>query len=79
MSESDEAEINKLVKDAAVKLAEHFDCVQILVTKHKGGEEVTQSFEHGVGNFYARLGHVREWLCLQDQFQRNHAIRKDAE
>lgn len=77
MSPSEEAEINKLVKDSAAKLIEHFDTVQIFVTRHRGDLETTQSFEYGEGNFYARLGHITEWISMQDQFQRNAAIKKD--
>lgn len=31
------------------------------------------------GNFYAQLGQIREWLGIQDQYQREHAKRKDKE
>lgn len=68
-----------LVTEAKAKLLEHFDSVLILVTRHDGGEQVTASFESGGGNFYAQMGHVREWLSIQDQYQREHAKRKDQE
>jgi hypothetical protein len=60
-------------------LAEHFDSVQVFVTVHNGGKEATRALESGSGNFYARLGQVREWVAIQDQYQRNWAIKKDNE
>ncbi len=77
--DSNDSQVEEIVNRACAQLAEHFDSVQIFVTRHKGENQVTQNMEVGRGNFYARLGHVREWLCMQDQFTRQHAIRKDAE
>jgi hypothetical protein len=69
----------KLVDDVRDKLMEQFDSVRIFVTRHNGGAEETACYETGGGNFYAQLGQVQEWVCIQDQYQRNHAIRKDEE
>lgn len=74
----DNAEMEELVKRSAAALAEHFDTVQIFVTRHDGGNEITQSYETGRGNFYTRYGQITEWTQMQDQFQRNEAIRRDA-
>lgn len=79
MSEDEKAAMKKRVSDAATALAEHFDSVQVFVTVHSGGSENTMSYECGVGNFYARLGQINEWLAMQDQFQRNEAIKRDQE
>lgn len=70
-------EEQKLVDDAVTKLSEHFDSVRIFVTRHSGAAENTASYENGSGNFYAQLGQVREWLGIQDQYQRQYAKRKD--
>lgn len=67
----------KLVDECSAKLLEHFDSVRIFVSKHDGGETNTASYEAGGGNFYAQLGQVAEWLDIQRQFQKNHAIRMD--
>lgn len=67
----------KLVDDAKDKLLEQFDVVVIMVQRHSGGKENTAAYNSCGGNFYAQLGQVREWLSIQDQYQRNHAIRQD--
>lgn len=72
-------EVQALVDEAANKLMEHVDSIQIFVTKHDGSKDESASYETGRGNFYARLGQAHEWLCIMDQYTRNHAIRKDAE
>lgn len=69
----------KIVDDAVDKLREHFDSVLILVTHYDGETGSTHSYEVGSGNNYAQLGQVREWLGIQDQYQREYAKRKDAE
>lgn len=73
------SEAQILVDQKASELAEHFDPVRIFVTRHNGGDEKTQSIERGKGNFYAQFGQITEWLSIQDQFQRNYAVRKDSE
>lgn len=70
-------ELKVLVDKACDGLIEHCDTVQIFITKHAGDEQNTLSYEHGRGNFYARFGYVHEWLSIQDQYQRNEAIRRD--
>lgn len=72
-------EDKKVVDEAVAKLSEHFDSVRVFVTRHNGGDGETESYETGGGNFYAQLGQITEWVSIQDQFQRNHAIKKDAE
>lgn len=69
----------KLVNECRDKLMEHFDSVLILVTSHRGDRESTFSYEVGGGNFYAQLGQVSEWLIIQEQYQRQHAKRKEEE
>lgn len=69
----------RMVDEVRDKLLEHFDSVRIFVSRHDGSSAQTVSYETGGGNFYAQLGQVAEWLAIQDQYQRNYAIRKDAE
>ena len=76
--EADLKALKELVDRHAHQLAEHFDSVQIFVTRQHGEVASTGSYETGVGNFYARFGQVREWLIIQEQYQRNEAIRRDA-
>lgn len=68
----------KIVREAVHKLMEHYDSVRIFVTRHNGETDETASYESGGGNFFAQLGQINEWKAIQDQYQRNHAIRKDA-
>lgn len=80
MSEDEKAELKKIVSAAASHLAEHFESVLILCSKGSDdGNSNTAGIEVGRGNFYAQYGHAAEWLAMQDQFQRNEAIRRDDE
>lgn len=74
---SDIKEISKIADEAAAKLMEHCDSVRIFVTVQDGGKEKTKSYDTGMGNFYAQLGQVIEWVELQHQYQRNYAIREE--
>ena len=56
---------------------EHCESVHVFLTINENG--ASSSYEVGRGNFYATLGQTREWLTIQEQFQRNFAIRKDSE
>lgn len=54
----------KLLSDAANKLIEHFDSVQIIATSYENdGTTLTHS---GRGNLYARRASVRRWLRSED-------------
>lgn len=41
---------------------EHFDTVQIIVTKHDSHRDMTNLIASGAGNFYARMSSANEWL-----------------
>lgn len=69
----------QFVQETVAKLGEMFDSVRVFVTVHDGSTSTTHSYETGSGNFYAQLGQIREWLAIQDQYQRQHAKRKDAQ
>lgn len=58
------------IQKAADDLGEHFDSVQIFATLHGEG---TQSFNYGLGNWYARYGQVCEWKTRQDEISRLEA------
>lgn len=55
-----------LLKTAAGQLMEHFDTVQIFVTRQNEGAEGTVNANWGAGNWFARYGQVRGWLIYQD-------------
>lgn len=71
--------IRTLVDQKCAEIAEHVDSVQVFVTWHDGGEQRTHAYESGKGNFYARQAQVQEFVTIQNQYQRNWAIRKDQE
>lgn len=71
--------ITKACDEFRDKILEHVDSVRILVTFHDGNKAITSTYDTGGGNFFAQLGQVHEWLCIQEQYQRNHAIKKDQE
>lgn len=79
MTEKDQ--LKAMLREATVKLSEHFDSIRIIGTRHAldGEADTTAMIDDGAGNFHAQLGSVREWLVIQEQYQRNWAIRKDAE
>lgn len=69
MSEMDE-DLAK-VRKALDALGEHFDSVQIFCTRYRGGEDGgTANVAIGTGNWYARYGHVREWMIKEDESAR---------
>jgi len=57
----------ELLEGIKAKLLEHFDTVQIFVTRHDGQKDDTEAIRVGGGNFYARCGQVRRWLLDMEQ------------
>lgn len=75
MNANDEAEADNLVRmlqEAADKLAEHCDSVQIMATRRKGSA-VDQRCAAGTGNIYARFGSVRDWIIFMEEQSRIEA------
>lgn len=71
----DEAMIQKCVDE----LGEHFDTVQIFATRHEKGEnDGTVHVQLGAGNWFARYGHVTNWLVQENQSTRNALGKTDA-
>ena len=63
-----------LVRKACESLVEHFDSVQIFVTRHEPSSGGTIRSSQGLGDWYARFGHVYCWVKAQEQddvYQRN--------
>ena len=65
MPQEDSAEIQALNR-ARDALGEHWESVQIVVSRHdvSTGETITRA--SGSGNFHARLGSVRTWVNEMD-------------
>lgn len=73
MTEADE-DIQRV--DAALDvLRDHFDSVQIYCTRYDGAEGTTE-IAKGTGNWFARLGQIREWLIKMDEERRDHSRTK---
>lgn len=75
MSEQEDKDVS-ILKSHAAQLAEHFDSVQILVTRHSPEDDGTINVAWGAGNWFARIGQVREWLLKKDEESRVEARRK---
>jgi len=56
-----------VLESQCAQLMEHFDSVQIFVTKHNKLTRYVSAFHVGDGNYYARLGQVREWIMIEDE------------
>lgn len=66
----------KLVNAHVEQLMEHFDTVQIFVTRHMPAEaDGTVSASLGAGNWLARRGQIRDWQLESDERIRHHARR----
>ena len=65
----------KMLRDEVAKLAEHFDTVQVFVSKYESG--FTHSFSVGEGNFNARQGQVKNWVIRQEQAEKDQQILED--
>lgn len=78
-TESERKRSAELVRETARKLGENFDSVLILATSHD--QEGSIRFEFGVGNYYARIGQVREFIIQMDEEirqQKRQQMREDS-
>lgn len=64
------------VESAIQMLSEHFDTVQIFVTRHDGNVG-TASTIMGIGNWFARVGQARDWLVEQEALTKNNILQKN--
>ena len=66
----------ELVKQHVEQLGEHFDSVQIFVTRHEAGElDGTININTGAGNWFARYGHIRNWINTEEAISADRAQR----
>lgn len=54
-----------MLRRAAAVLAENFDTVQIFCSRHLG-DDGTVGVKYGTGNWFARIGQVKEWVNGED-------------
>lgn len=82
MDATDDPQLKHLIglcEDAVLKIAEHADSVQLFFTRQSDdGKREIAGYEIGSGNIYARQGQVAEWLVIQQEYQRQWAIRNNA-
>lgn len=76
MSDTLDADL-KRVQEAVNLLGEHFETIQIFVTKDSDDNDGTVRINLGKGNWYARYGQVCYWLEMQKQEARNEASEDD--
>jgi len=65
---------HELMKQHAAQLAEHFDNVQIFCNSLSADGAYTENYDHGLGNFYAHVGQVRDWLKYHDSVTHARAL-----
>lgn len=66
----------KIVDSHIAQLAEHFDTIQIFVTKRED-DASTSALSRGIGNWYARYGQVQIWVVKEDETERDTCRNKD--
>lgn len=54
----------KILEKHIAQLGEHFDTVQIFVTKYVKNKE-TFNIYNGTGNYFARYGQIEQWINRQ--------------
>lgn len=78
--EDDDDRDERRLKEAVAHLREHFDSVQIVVTRYNtapsGGTVIRYK---GSGNYYARIGSVTDWLITQEEKSREEVRQEDNE
>jgi hypothetical protein len=78
VSDSREKDMAMLQKHCE-QLGEHFDSVQIFVTRLESGElNGTVNINYGAGNWFTRYGQVNHWLVKSSE-QARIDVRKDEE
>lgn len=71
---AEEPDISR-VETAMNSLSEHFDTVQIFATRHEA--EGTVHVSRGCGNWFARFGHVSEWVVRERESTRVRLRKED--
>ena len=47
------------------QLSEHFDAIEIFATRHNPHNNESIAVNHGIGNWYARHGQVRDYVARE--------------
>lgn len=60
------------------ELAEHFDSVQIFVTRYEPNQEgSTINIHKGIGNWFTRFGFVKSWVIRCEETERVNVRKED--
>lgn len=62
MTEAEAIEYQRFLDQKLAELMEHFDTVQIVVTRHEKATDTTYKMSKGSGNMYARVCSMEAWL-----------------
>lgn len=60
----------KIVQAAVSGLGEHFDTVQVFVSRFEHEDRGTMNVAYGAGNWYARYGQVVQWIERRNEDDR---------
>lgn len=80
IKDDDSSAESKALTRAVNDLGEHWESVQIVVSRYDPATGETVSTARGTGNFHARLGSVRHWVSemdLKDQMISEEKIRDE--
>ncbi len=67
-----------MLEQHANQLAEHFDTVQIFVTRHAAGElDGTVNANWGCGNWFTRFGQISTYLTKADERSRKEVQEEE--
>lgn len=75
MEFNEELHEKELKKTASQLKSFGFDSVRIITTIDNGAETI--SMHHGIGNFYAQYGAVKEWVIRQEEYTKQNARQED--
>lgn len=71
--EQDLAMLDKAIET----LGEHFDSVQLFVSRYEDGDTGTVSVQKGIGNWFSRYGQVKAWVTRCDEEERENVRREE--
>jgi predicted CoA-binding protein len=63
--DADHEEKQELIQSLIESITDRFDTIQVFTTSHNRETGETTYIGMGTGNFYARIGQIKEWLQLQ--------------
>jgi len=67
----------RLLEDHVAMLKVHFESVRVFCTRQDG--LITKTYTSGLGNYYAQMGQIHEWMTMNDEVVRENERDKNAE